>query len=78
MHLLKVAEGGVALDVVLLLEAVKVARMHVHPGKHLEGRVKGRESRRDSEARQHATAAAALALVLLRRGSELKSARCGR
>ena len=52
VHLLKVAEGGVALDVVLLLEAVKVARMHVHPGQHLEGRVKGREFRRDSEARQ--------------------------
>ena len=37
VHLLKVAEGGVALDVVLLLEAVKLARMHVHPRQHLEG-----------------------------------------
>ena len=44
VHLLKVAEGGVALDVVLLLEAVKLARMHVHPRQHLEG---GGEVERD-------------------------------
>lgn len=33
---LKVAEGRVAFDVVLLLEAVKLSRVHVHPRQYLK------------------------------------------
>ena len=33
---LKVAEGRVALDIVLLLEAIKLCWVHIHPCQHLE------------------------------------------
>lgn len=33
---LKVAESRVALDVELLLEAVKLSRVHIHPRQHLK------------------------------------------
>lgn len=36
LHSLKVAEGRVAFDVELLLEAVKLSRVHIHPRQHLE------------------------------------------
>lgn len=35
-NLLKIAEGRVAFDVVLLLEAVKLTRVHVHPRQYLQ------------------------------------------
>lgn len=33
---LKVAEGRVAFDVVLVLEAVKLSRVHIHSCQHLK------------------------------------------
>ena len=37
---LKVAEGRVAFDVVLLLEAVKLSWVHIHPRQYLKKNIK--------------------------------------
>lgn len=54
---LKVAEGRVAFDVVLLLEAVKLGWVHVHPCQYLKRKTKENEVRvvlewRKSEGRE--------------------------
>lgn len=41
---LEEAEGRVAFDVVLLLEAVKLSRVNVHPREHLQKETKREES----------------------------------
>lgn len=43
---LKVAEGRVAFDVVLLLEAVKLSWVHIHPRQYL----KTRQNKEENEA----------------------------
>lgn len=48
-HSLKVAEGRVAFDGVLLLEAVELGRVHVHPCQHLN---KAKQKRKAASACQ--------------------------
>lgn len=47
LNLLKVAEGRIAFDVVLLLKAVKLSWVNIHPRQYLKNKSEKMKEKRD-------------------------------